>query len=109
MDSRESEPKKGLNWKELAKTIKRELQVYRTVLADERTPWNARIVLGLAIGYLMMPFDLIPDWIPVLGQLDDLLIIPGLVWLALRLIPEEIVVQARQVVAEAENETPAED
>ncbi|HAY85594.1 MAG TPA: hypothetical protein DCY42_11945 [Chloroflexi bacterium] len=78
--------------------LKQELQVYRAVMADERTPWPARMLLGAAVGYLILPFDLIPDAIPVLGQLDDLLIVPGLFWLALRLIPAEILDQARQQV-----------
>ena len=78
--------------------LKQELQVYRAVMADERTPWPARMLLGAAVGYLIRPFDLIPDAIPVLGQLDDLLIVPGLFWLALRLIPAEILDQARQQV-----------
>lgn len=80
------------------KRIKQELQVYRIVLADERTPWAPRLLLGAAIGYLLLPFDLIPDAIPVLGQLDDLLIVPGLFWLALKLIPAEVIDQARQAV-----------
>jgi uncharacterized membrane protein YkvA (DUF1232 family) len=78
--------------------IKREIGVYRLVLADTRTPLPAKLCLGAAVGYLLLPFDLIPDFIPVLGQLDDLLIVPGLVWLALRLIPREIVEDARRKV-----------
>ena len=91
------------------KRVKQELQVYRAVLADERTPWLARVLLGAAVGYLLLPFDLIPDWIPVLGQVDDLLIVPGLVWLALKLIPEEIIEHARLSVLTAGNEKAEED
>ena len=80
------------------RAIKHELRVYQCVLRDERTPWYAKAVLGLAIGYLLMPFDLIPDFIPILGQLDDLVIVPGLVWLALKLIPPEIVADCRGTV-----------
>jgi uncharacterized membrane protein YkvA (DUF1232 family) len=84
--------KKG---KELAESLKRELTVYRRVLADSRTPVSAKIFLGLAIAYLCTPFDLIPDFIPVLGHLDDAVIVPALVYAALRLIPRELVAEHR--------------
>jgi uncharacterized membrane protein YkvA (DUF1232 family) len=84
--------KKG---KELAESFKRELTVFRRVLADPRTPPSAKIFLGLAIAYLCMPFDLIPDFIPVLGHLDDVVIVPALVYAALRLIPRDLVAEHR--------------
>jgi uncharacterized membrane protein YkvA (DUF1232 family) len=90
--------KKG---RELAKSFKRDLTVYRRVLADARTPVSAKIFLGLAIAYLCMPFDLIPDFIPVLGHLDDAVIVPALVYAALRLIPQELVAEHRaQAISE---------
>ena len=85
--------------KDLARTFKRELAVYRRVLGDERTPQSAKIFRGLAIGYLCMPFDLIPDFIPVLGHLDDVVIVPGLVYIALRFVPRELVTEHRMQVA----------
>ena len=81
--------------KQFAKQIKRELTIYQAVARDPHTPWLAKILLGLAIGYLLLPFDLIPDWIPVLGMLDDVLIVPGLIFLALKLIPKDIVEEQR--------------
>jgi uncharacterized membrane protein YkvA (DUF1232 family) len=66
------------------------------VYRHPETPLAAKVLLGLAIGYLLLPFDLIPDFIPVLGQLDDVFIVPGLIYLALRLIPDKIVDQCRQ-------------
>jgi uncharacterized membrane protein YkvA (DUF1232 family) len=65
--------------KEIARSLKRELIVYQRVLRDERTPLSAKLFLALAIGYLCMPFDLIPDFIPVIGHLDDAIIVPALV------------------------------
>jgi uncharacterized membrane protein YkvA (DUF1232 family) len=85
--------------KDLARAFKRELTVYRRVLADARTPRATKIFLGLAVGYLCMPFDLIPDFIPVLGHLDDAVIVPGLVYIALRFLPPELVMEHRTHVA----------
>lgn len=75
--------------------FKNEIRVYKLVLQDKRTPRLGKFFLSLAIGYLLFPFDLIPDFIPVLGQLDELIIIPILVYIALKLIPKEIIIETR--------------
>jgi uncharacterized membrane protein YkvA (DUF1232 family) len=84
--------------KVISREVKREIAVWRLVMRDPRTPLLPKLLLGLAVGYLLLPFDLIPDFIPLLGQLDDVLIVPGLVLLARRLIPNEVVEECREQV-----------
>ena len=84
--------------KAMAGKLKREVEVYRLVLRDERTPWLAKLLLGAAVGYALMPIDLIPDVIPVLGHLDDALIVPGLALAGLKLVPKEILDDSRRIV-----------
>ena len=69
--------------KTLGQNIKHEVKVYQRVLEDRRTPKIAKCLLGLAVGYVLLPFDIIPDFMPVLGHLDDLIIIPPLAVIAL--------------------------
>jgi uncharacterized membrane protein YkvA (DUF1232 family) len=82
----------------IARLFRQELRVYRLVLKDKRTPWLAKVLLGAAIAYTLMPIDIIPDFIPILGHLDDLVIVPVLVVAGLKLIPKEVVDDARNAV-----------
>jgi uncharacterized membrane protein YkvA (DUF1232 family) len=82
--------------RDTAAKIKKEFAVYRLILKHPETPKLAKILLGLAVGYILLPFDLIPDFIPVIGHLDDLVIVPALVYAALKLVPPEIVESCRQ-------------
>ena len=84
--------------KALANQLKQEFEVYRLVLKHPETPLIAKFFLGLAVGYLLMPFDLIPDFIPVIGQLDELVIIPILLYLALLFIPKHVIQSCREQV-----------
>ena len=79
----------------LARVFKRELAVYRCAPRHPRTPLAARLLLGAALGYALLPFDLIPDFLPVIGHLDDLIIVPGLIWLALRMLPPAVMDECR--------------
>jgi uncharacterized membrane protein YkvA (DUF1232 family) len=91
--------------KAMFKRIGQEITVYQLVLRHPATPWHARIILGIAIAYFLSPIDLIPDPIPVLGQLDDLLIVPGLIALALKFIPKEVVAECREKVKASQGTT----
>lgn len=82
--------------RDTAAKIKKEFAVYRLVLKHPETPFLAKILLGLAVGYILLPFDLIPDFIPVVGHLDDLVIVPALVYVALKLIPQGVVESCRK-------------
>jgi uncharacterized membrane protein YkvA (DUF1232 family) len=79
----------------IGKTLKSELMVYRLVLEDRRTPIVAKILLALAVGYLLLPVDLIPDFIPIFGHLDDAVIVPALVVVAVRMVPQDVLAEAR--------------
>jgi uncharacterized membrane protein YkvA (DUF1232 family) len=57
---------------------------------DGRTPWWLKALIALVVGYALSPIDLIPDFIPVLGYVDDVLLLPVLIWLAIRLLPLQI-------------------
>ncbi len=88
--------------KQIASKFSNELRVYRLVLKDKRTPKLAKLLPGLAVGYTIMPFDLIPDFIPVIGHLDDMIIVPILVIIALKIIPEDIISEYRLKLLEKE-------
>jgi uncharacterized membrane protein YkvA (DUF1232 family) len=64
-------------------------------IRDPRTPWIARVVGGLVVAYAASPLDLVPDFVPILGFVDDLLIVPAGLWLTVRLIPHEVLDEAR--------------
>ncbi|MFT5367787.1 MAG: uncharacterized membrane protein YkvA (DUF1232 family) [Candidatus Latescibacterota bacterium] len=78
--------------------FKQNFDVFQRLYHDPRTPKRARWLLWAAIGYTLLPFDLIPDFIPILGQLDDLVIVPLLIILAIKNIPPELYEEHRQRV-----------
>ena len=59
------------------------------------TPWRAKAFSLFVVGYALSPIDLIPDFIPVIGYLDDALLLPGLIWLAVRMLPREVLDDSR--------------
>ena len=70
--------------RQAAKTLKRDGLTLWFALRDPRTPWWVKALIAFVVGYALSPIDLIPDFIPVLGLVDDLILLPGLIWLALR-------------------------
>ncbi|HOW27371.1 MAG TPA: DUF1232 domain-containing protein [Elusimicrobiota bacterium] len=85
-----------------AQRIRGELRVYELMLKDERTPRVSKIFLGLAVGYALTPIDIIPDFIPLIGHLDDAVLIPLLVWVALRSVPRAVIDDCRRAAMRAE-------
>jgi uncharacterized membrane protein YkvA (DUF1232 family) len=89
--------------KQTAKVFKTELRAYRLALRHKGTPGAAKLLLGIALGYTMLPFDIIPDFIPVIGQVDDAVIVPLLVIAALGMIPPEVMQECRQAASVERN------
>jgi uncharacterized membrane protein YkvA (DUF1232 family) len=82
-----------------ARALKREAYAVYLAARDPRTPWYAKALIFFVVAHTFSPIDLIPDFIPVLGYLDDLIITPGGLWLAVRLIPPEVMSEARAAAA----------
>jgi uncharacterized membrane protein YkvA (DUF1232 family) len=82
--------------RKIAVTFRQEVRVYRAVAAHPRTPRLAKWCLVAAIAYAALPFDLIPDFIPVVGHIDDLIVIPALIAAALWLVPGDVKAECRQ-------------
>ena len=81
--------------REWARKLKTETVALYYVARDPRTPWLAKLVAACVVAYAVSPIDLIPDFIPVLGYLDDLLLVPAGIWLALKLTPDRVLAGAR--------------
>uniref|UniRef100_UPI003BA8B0B8 YkvA family protein n=1 Tax=Stappia sp. TaxID=1870903 RepID=UPI003BA8B0B8 len=79
-----------------ARALKREVAALALALRDPEAPLVARLVALLVVAYALSPIDLIPDVIPVLGLLDDLVLVPAGIWLVLRLMPDEVMERARE-------------
>lgn len=83
------------------RALRREVQALWYAGRDPRTPWYARALALAVVGYALSPIDLIPDFVPVLGALDDLLIIAGGVYLLRHMIPSAVLAEARERALEA--------
>ncbi|MDI6696765.1 MAG: YkvA family protein [Anaerolineales bacterium] len=94
-------------WKYRVKQLKTEPYALYLAYCDPRTPWYARLFAILIVAHTLSPIDLIPDFIPVLGYVDDLVITPLVLWLALRMIPAQVIHEARLQAAESQEKIEA--
>jgi uncharacterized membrane protein YkvA (DUF1232 family) len=79
-----------------ASRIKRDAVTLWFAYRHPGTPWFAKLLAAFVVAYALSPIDLIPDFIPVLGYLDDALLLPGLIWLNIRLIPADVLEECRE-------------
>ena len=82
-------------WQERVRNLKRDVVALALALRDPRVPWYAKAVGACVVAYALSPIDLIPDFVPVLGYLDDLVLVPLGLLLVVRLIPPEILAEHR--------------
>jgi len=78
-----------------ASAVKRDVVALLLAARDARTPWYAKAMAGLVAAYALSPLDLIPDFIPVIGYLDDLVIVPLGIWIVVRLVPADLMREFR--------------
>jgi uncharacterized membrane protein YkvA (DUF1232 family) len=84
-----------------ARTLKRDSRAVYLAARDPRVPWYAKLLAVAVAGYALSPIDLIPDFIPVIGYLDDLVLVPLGIWLVIALVPKEIMLECRARASEA--------
>ena len=95
-----SAPRPLDRWRQLARRLKLDIAALYLAYRDPRVPWPAKLFTALVVGYALSPIDLIPDMIPVLGYLDDLILVPLGIYLALRMIPPPVLAECRQMAAD---------
>ena len=78
-----------------AAALRREALVLWFASRDPRTPWHARWLAVFIVAYALSPIDLIPDFIPIIGYLDEVILLPGAIWLVLKLMPLEVLLDSR--------------
>lgn len=81
---------------ERAKKLKTDIPAVFLALKEKRTPWYAKIIAAAVVAYAFSPIDLIPDFIPVLGYLDDLILLPALITWCVRCIPDDVFADCRK-------------
>jgi uncharacterized membrane protein YkvA (DUF1232 family) len=90
-------------WKQWARIIRRDAHALYLAARDPRVPWYAKVLAIVVAAYALSPIDLIPDFVPVLGYVDDLIIVPAGIALVIRLIPPEIMAEHREIAIAAQD------
>jgi uncharacterized membrane protein YkvA (DUF1232 family) len=90
-------------WKQRARTVKRDAHALYLAARDPRVPWYTKALAAAVVAYAASPIDLIPDFIPVIGYLDDLIIVPLGIVLVIKLIPPEIMAEHRALATAVQN------
>jgi uncharacterized membrane protein YkvA (DUF1232 family) len=89
-----------MTWREQARKLKQDVVAIALAMRDPRVPWYAKAVGACIVAYALSPIDLIPDFVPVVGYLDDLVLVPLGLLLMLRLIPAPVMAEHRAAAAE---------
>ena len=89
--------------REWARRVRRDVRALWIAARDRRTPWYAKLLAGAVVAYALSPIDLIPDFVPVLGYLDDLILLPLGILLAVRLVPKPLMQEYRAAAARLED------
>ena len=87
--------------KKWARLVKRDIHAIYLCSRDPRVPWHAKALAIFVAAYALSPIDLIPDFVPVLGYLDDVILVPVGIWLVVRLIPAHVMAEHRELAAAA--------
>ena len=85
-----------MRFKEKINELKRDISAIYIALKNKYTPVYSKIIAAITVGYALSPIDLVPDFVPILGYLDDMIILPLLIFLSIKLIPKDIMQKARE-------------
>lgn len=96
----------SLSFHIVARTLRKRLAYYQAVYSHPDTPWPSKALLWLALAYALSPIDFIPDFIPVIGHLDDLVIVPALVVFAIWMIPMHVMRDCRAMACSQSDQRP---
>ncbi|MEO8893356.1 MAG: YkvA family protein [Coleofasciculaceae cyanobacterium] len=90
-----------MSWQQRVRQLKQETYAIYIACKDPRVPWYVRVFAGFVVAYAFSPIDFIPDFIPILGYLDDLILVPLGIFLVIKMIPSDVLAECREKAEEA--------